>query len=78
MVPVEEPMESPAGRWVALYVRVAVLEESVALTPSGLMAAPDTLDWSPGPVTDTVLVTVQVNRTLPLPPAPSVAVTVTA
>ena len=45
---------------------MAVEEESVALTTSGVMAVPDTLDWLPGLVTDTVLVTVQVKVAEPL------------
>ncbi len=41
------------------------------------MAVPDTLDWLPGLVTDTVLVTVQVKLVVPKYPALSVAVMVT-
>ena len=41
------------------------------------MAVPDTLDWLPGLVTDTVLVTVQLNEVFPVAPPVSVAVMVT-
>ena len=41
------------------------------------MAVPDRSDWLAGLVTETVLVTVQVNVADPLEPEPSVAVTVT-
>jgi len=41
------------------------------------MAAPLTLDWAPGLVTDTVLVIVQANVVEPLKSPASVAVTVT-
>ena len=40
---------------------MAVDEESVAVTGTGVMAVPETSDWSPGLVTDTVLVMVQVK-----------------
>ena len=40
--------------------------ESVAETVTGMIADPDSPDWSPGPVTDTALETVQVNEVLPL------------
>src|ERR1700689_4653342 len=44
---------------------------------SGGMADPETLDWLPGLVTDTVLVMVQVNEAVPEKPPPSVALTTT-
>ena len=56
---------------------VAVDEESVDGTVSGVMAVPDTFAWAPGLVTDTVLVTVQVKDVEPTNPAESVTVTVT-
>ena len=56
---------------------MAVDDVSVADTVSGVMAVPAALDWSPGLVTDTVLVTVQVKVAEPLAPEPSVAVMVT-
>jgi hypothetical protein len=56
---------------------VAVDEESVALTESGLIAVPDGSDWSPGLVTDTVLVMVQLNVTWAAKLSLSVTVMVT-
>ena len=41
---------------------MAVDEESVAATATGVMAEPDRSDWSPGLVTDTELVIVHVNE----------------
>ena len=75
--PVDGSMDSPAGRPVADQVRVAVEDESAAGTSTVVMADPDGSDWSPGLVTVTALVTVQVNETEPEYPAPSVAVAVT-
>ena len=54
-VPVITPAEltdRPAGRPVAVQVRVATLEVSVALRLSGVMAVPAMPDWSAGAVTD--------------------------
>ena len=56
---------------------MAVDEESVAATTNGVMAVPETLDWFPGLVTVTVLVTVQVKLVVPKYPSVSVAVMVT-
>ena len=44
---------------------MAVDEESVALIGRAVMAVPETLDWSPGLVTVTVLVMVQVKVAWP-------------
>ena len=44
---------------------MAVDDESVALTGTAVMAVPDPLVWSPGLVTDTVLVMVQVKLVFP-------------
>ena len=57
---------------------MAVDEESVAATPIGLMADPEAEVWLPGFVTDTTLVIVQSNVRVPVKPAESVAVRVTA
>ena len=57
---------------------MAVDEESVADTATGVMAVPDTFDWSPGLVTVTVLVIVQVKDVVPTEPTVSVTVMVTA
>ena len=52
----------PGRQGAAVRVgRVAVDDESEAVTGTGVMAVPETSDWSPGPVTDTVLVMVQVK-----------------
>ena len=40
---------------------MAVDDESEALMATAVMGLPDTLDWSPGLVTDTVLVMVQLK-----------------
>ena len=45
---------------------VAVDEESLAELSRAVMAVPETLDWAPGLVTDTVLVMVQVKLAEPL------------
>ena len=58
-------------------MRVAPDWESVALICRAVMAVPETLDWVPGLVTDTVLVMFQVKVAEPWKPDPSVAVTVT-
>jgi hypothetical protein len=58
-------------------VRVAPDEESWPLTVRELMAVPDTFDWLPGLVTETVLEIVHENEAEPLKPALSVAWTVT-
>ena len=60
--PVELSIDSPSGRPVVDQVRVAPDWESVAEPETGVMAEPDGSDWSPGPVTDTALVMVQVNE----------------
>jgi len=65
IVPVDELIDSPAGRPVADQVRVAPDWESVAEFVTGVMAVPETEDWFPGLETATVLVTVQVNEALP-------------
>ena len=44
---------------------MAVDEESVALIGTAVMAVPEPSVWSPGLVTDTVLVMVQVKVVLP-------------
>ena len=75
--PVEGSIARPVGSPVADQVIDAVGEESVAAPSSGVMAAPLTLDWAPGLVTDTVLVIVQANVVEPLKSPASVAVTVT-
>ena len=62
MVPVELSIDNPVGRPVAVHVSVAVDEVSVAVTVTGVMAEPDRSDWSPGLVTDTELVMVQVKE----------------
>ena len=62
MVPVELSIDNPVGRPVADQVSVAVDEVSVAVTVTGVMAEPDRSDWSPGLVTDTELVMVQVKE----------------
>ena len=77
MVPVEELIESPAGRPVADQVRVAPDWESVAEAARPLMAEPVVDDWLPGLATDTVLVTFQVNEVEADRASESVAVTVT-
>ena len=56
---------------------VAVDDESEAAIGAGVIAEPDASDWSPGLVTDTVLVMVQVNDAVAWKPALSVAVMVT-
>ena len=65
IVPVDELIDSPAGRPVADQVRVAPDWESVAESVTGVMAVPETEDWLPGLATATVLVTVQVNEAVP-------------
>jgi hypothetical protein len=67
-VPLMRPLDEmvrPAGRPVALKVRVAPDWESVAAICRLLMAVPETLDWVPGLVTATVLVMVQVKLAVP-------------
>ena len=65
IVPVEELIESPAGRPVADQVRLAPDWVSVAESVTGVMAVPESEDLLPGLATVTVLVTVQVNEALP-------------
>ena len=50
---------------MADQVSVAVDDESDPETPSGVIAVPETLDWLPGLVTVTVLVTVHVKDVAP-------------
>jgi hypothetical protein len=58
----DELTANPGGRVPPLeYDSVAVDEVSLALALTGAMAVPDTLDWVPGFVSVTVLVTVHVN-----------------
>jgi hypothetical protein len=62
MAPVDELIDRPAGRPVAVHDEmVAVDEESEAEGVSELMAVPDTLVWVPGLVTVTVLLMFQVK-----------------
>jgi len=75
--PVELLMDSPAGRPVALQVRVAPDWVSVAELVTAVMAEPEPSACAPGLATVTVLVTVHENDVEPAYPAPSVAVTVT-
>jgi hypothetical protein len=77
MVPEEGSMARPAGRLVTDHVSVAVDDESVAATSTGVMAAPEMSDWSPGLVTETTLVTLHENEAVPVKPELSLAVTVT-
>ena len=56
---------------------MAVVEESEAVTVSGVMPLPTGLVWFPGLFTDTVLVIDQVKPADPVKPSLSVAVTVT-
>src|SRR5215469_17616099 len=64
ITPVEELIDSPVGRPVAVYVRVWPEPESVALI-ARLTELPSVVVWAPGLVTVTVLtlglVTVQVK-----------------
>jgi hypothetical protein len=76
-VPDAGSIARPAGRPVADQVSVALDEESVAVTVTGVMAEPDRSDWSPGPVTETSLAIVHSNDAESEYPAPSVAVRVT-
>ena len=66
-------MARPVGRPLADQDRTAVDEESAALASKVVMAMPETLDWGPGLVTDTVLVMVQVKLAEAEKPALSVA-----
>ena len=77
MAPVAALMLSPAGRPVALQVKLAPAWELVAVVPRGAMGVPDTADWGPGLATDTELVMVQAKVAEPVAPEVSVAVTVT-
>ena len=77
IVPVDELIDSPAGRPVADQVRVAPDWESVAESVTGVMAVPVTEDLAPGLVTDTVLVMFQVKLVVAVRASESVAVTVT-
>jgi hypothetical protein len=77
MAPEAGSIDSPAGRPVADQARVAVDDESVAVTSIGVMAEPEPSDWSPGLVTETTLVTLHENEAVPVKPELSLAVTVT-
>ena len=66
IVPVVGGSSGRAGRPVADQVRVAVDEVSVAGHGDRVDRHADPSDWSPGPVTVTVLVTVQVNVAEPV------------
>ena len=75
--PVDELIDRPVGRLVALQVSVA---PDWVSDPTGVneeMAEPETLDLAAIAVTATVLVMVQAKLVDPAKPAPSVAVTVT-
>ena len=75
--PVDELIDRPVGRLVALQVSVA---PDWVSDPTGVneeMAEPETLDLAEMAVTATVLVMVQAKLVDPAKPAPSVAVTVT-
>ena len=65
-----------ADRWPTRS-GVATLEESVADSVTGMIETPTRLVWVPGPVTDTVSTTDQVNEAESLDEALSVTVTVT-
>ena len=58
-------------------MRVAVDEVSLADSATGTTDTPTRLVWVPGPVTDTMSTTDQVNETESLDEALSVTVTVT-
>ena len=77
IVPVDELIDSPAGRPVADQVRVAPDWESVAEFVTGVMAVPVTEDLAPGLATVTVLVMFQVKLVVAVRASESVAVTVT-
>ena len=67
MAPVEVLMVSPAGSPVADHEEmVAADDESEAVFVTVEMALPDTWDWVPGLVTDTVLVMFQVKVAEPV------------
>ena len=75
--PVDELIDRPVARLVALQVSVA---PDWVSDPTGVneeMAEPETLDLAEMAVTATVLVMVQAKLVDPAKPAPSVAVTVT-
>jgi hypothetical protein len=60
--PVAAATDRPGGRVPPSdQVTTAVEDVSVADDVTGLMAVPDTLDWAPGPVAVTVLVTTHVK-----------------
>ena len=77
IVPVVGEIDSPVGSPEADQVRLTVADVSVEDSVTGMIETPTRLVWLPGPVTVTVSVTVQVNDTVPVDPAPSDAVTVT-
>ena len=78
MAPVEVLIVRPTGNPVADHEEmVAVDDESEADGLSVEMALPDTSDWVPGLVTDTVLAMLQVKVAEPVVPTLSVAVMVT-
>jgi hypothetical protein len=53
-MPLAVPIERPAGRPVADHDEMVAAEESVPLTCRAT-GVPETVDWAPGPVTDTGL-----------------------
>ena len=64
--PVAELIDNPAGSPVADQVKDDTPDcESVAVLARAVMGEPVTLDWLPGLVTATVLVTVQVIAVVP-------------
>ena len=75
--PVDELIDRPVARLVALQVSVAPDWESVAELVRVGMAEPVTFDWLDFAVTTTVLVVFQVKVALPWAVEPSVAVRVT-
>ncbi len=75
--PVDDAMDKPTGRPVALQVSVATELVSVPLGVRVPMAEPETPDWAEMAVTTTVLVMVQENEADEAKLAPSVAVSVT-
>jgi hypothetical protein len=77
MVPVAGSTVRPAGRPVALKEIATIEEVSMVGTGRGLIAVPDGVDWSPGPVMVTVLMMVQLNDVESEKPDPSVATTTT-
>ena len=77
MAPVEELIDSPTGRPVAVQVMVAPDWVSTAVGVTVVVGVPDVLLWSPELEAMTPLVTVQVKLVEPEKPDSSVAVRVT-